>query len=241
MASRKTMSVAHWLDCKLPVGLYAGPFKRSLAWCDRRLSLNNCYKKCIRSSLGLADGAKSPPWVAEVYQIASLAAAVLLLVLAGVLPRGVSVVPAALALYRPLEILIFGINWIFVHTDPLHSHKRSLVSFLINIAEVVVFFAAAALGFGFVTCLDCHERPRLILAALYSSLRTTVTIGPTSLTSEPPNSSLSGLLLMGQIGISYFLAIVVIGHLAGALRERLSVKQSPRPQSETSTGVEAQQ
>jgi hypothetical protein len=223
------MAIAQWFNSKLPSGLYGGPLKRSLAWCDKRFSLNNWYDKRIRMKLCMAPDAKSPQWVAEVYQLGSFCVALVLLVLAGFLPRWLSVIVAAFALYRPFEILIFAINWVFIHSDPLHSYKRSLVSFLINIAEVVVFCAAASLGFGFVTCSSYEGGPRLILAALYSSLRTTVTIGPTSLTTEPPNSLWSGILLMSQIAASFFLAIVVIAHLAGALRERLTTKNNAGP------------
>ncbi len=209
-----------WLDRKLSAGLYRGPISRLVAWCDRSLSLNKLYKSYVRKRLCVPEGTKSPAWVSELYQCLSLGLAVVLLVVARFAPRWLSYTVATVALYRPLEILLFAVRWVFVHTDPLHSYKRSLAGFIINIAEVVVFYAAAYLGYGFV------NDPPLISTALYSSLRTTVTIGPTS-TAEPPGSWLAGTLIMTQIVVSYFLTIVVIANVVGTLRKKEVVEAKP--------------
>jgi len=202
-----------WLDRKLAAGLYTGPVRAFIAWADRCLSLNNRFKKYIRRRLAVPEGTKSPSWVSEFYQALSFAVAILLLLVARFAPPWAGLIAAAVALYRPFEIFLFAVAWVFVHFDPLHSYKRSLAGFITNLAEVVVFFAAAYLGFGLIAC------PPRMSTALYSSLRTTVTIGPAA-TAEPPNSWLGGTLVIAQIVVSYFLTIVVIASVVGALRKR---------------------
>jgi hypothetical protein len=209
-----------WLDRKLGPGLYTGPVRRLIDWADRCLSLNSLFKRFIRTRLSEPEGTKTPSWVSEFYQLLSFAVAILLLLVARFAPPWAGLIGAAVALYRPFEIFLFAVAWVFIHTDPLHSYKRSLAGFITNLAEVVVFFAAAYLGFGLI------ERPAQMSTALYSSLRTTVTIGPAA-TADPPNSWLGGTLLIAQIVVSYFLTIVVIASVVGALRKRDEARNRP--------------
>ena len=200
-----------WLDRKLSAGLYNGPVRLLIDWADRRLSLNGIFKRFIQTRLALPAGTKTPSWVSEFYQLSSFVVAILLLLVARFAPPWAGLISAMVGLYRPFEILLFAVAWIFIHTDPLHSYKRSLAGFLMNLAEVVVFFAAAYLGLGLI------EAPAHMSTALYSSLRTTVTIGPAA-TADPPASWLGGTLLIAQIVVSYFLTIVVITSVVGVLR-----------------------
>ena len=202
-----------WLDRTLSAGLYTGPLRSLIDWADRHLSLNGVFKRFIRARLGVSAGTKTPSWVSEFYQLSSFVVGILLLLVARFAPPWAGLISAVVALYRPFEIFLFATAWIFIHTDPLHSYKRSLAGFIMNLAEVVVFFAAAYLGLGLIEC------PAHVSTALYSSLRTTVTIGPAA-TADPPTSSVGGALLMAQISVSYFLTIVVIASVVGALRKR---------------------
>ena len=83
-----------------------------------------------------------------------------------------------IALYRVCDIALFAVNWVFVHAGWLLSTKRSLAMFLINLVEVIVCYPIIAISFG---CLRCSQFSDL-MAVLYSSLRTTVTIRPASST-----------------------------------------------------------
>lgn len=133
------------------------------------------------------------------------------------------------ALYRLFDITLFAVNWVFVHAPWLLSSKRSLVGFIINIAEVVIFYTVTSISFG---CIDCSQSAST-LSALYSSLRTTVTIGPIS-GYELPKHWLCVVFLMTQIVISYFLAIVVIADVIGLLPKRDESLSPPSTQTRSS-------
>src|SRR4029434_11302509 len=59
-------------------------------------------------------------------------------------------------------------------------------------------------------CISCSKRSDL-MRELYSSLRTTVTIGPSE--AYEPHQEGCMFLVMTQIALSYFLAIVVIANI----------------------------
>lgn len=214
-----------WINRCCPNGIFNGPLARTLSWCDSHLSLNGYWNRFVRSRLGIPYDKKNPPWVSEVYLCASFLLGSVFVALAPAIPKCVAMGIAVVALYRPIEIMVYAINWIFISKGMIHSHKRSLAGFLVNIAEVVIFFAASYLGFGLVQ----GDSP--IATALYSSLRTTVTIGPTS-TAEPPGCPFGGFLIILQVAISYFLSIVVIAGVVGALRNRDVVRRDEDAQQE---------
>lgn len=207
------MGVIKWLDHKLPDGLYRGKLRGWLERCELWLSLCYHLQMFVKGNLKIQEGEKVPEWVAELYQLFSLLVGIVLLIVAQFVPDFLHWAILIPALYRPFEILLFAVNWIFVHTGPLHSYKRSLAGFGVNILELVVYFAAAYLSSG------CIQSPTRISTALYSSLRTLVTIGPIG-TSEPPISWFCGALIMAQILIAYFLTIVIVANVVGALRRR---------------------
>lgn len=114
-------------------------------------------------------------------------------------------------LYRSFEILLFAINWVFSHSQSLHSYERSLIAFGINVLELVICFAVVYLGSG---CIQCNGS---ISTALYSSLRTVVTIGPVE---TFKSSLLCDSLVMAEVAVAYLLTIVVVANVVGKLRER---------------------
>ena len=203
----------HWLNSKLGNGIFKGHFAPCVAWSASHLSLNSRWKKLIRGRLSISGCEKSPHWVSELYLCASFVIGVVFLLIVQFVPPWLAYVVAGIALYRTFEIALFAADWIFTAKDPLHSYKRSLAGFMVNIAEVVVFFAVTYMGFGFL-----QGRPS-ISTALYSSLRTTVTIGPIS-TIEPPYCWFAGAVIMYQIAVSYFMVVVVMAAVVGSLEKR---------------------
>lgn len=128
-----------------------------------------------------------------------------------------------IVLYRLGEITLFAVNWIFRHAGALLSPQRSLAGFLVNITEVILLYAISYLSFA---CMACSQRFS-ILTALSSSLRTTITIGPHNSLRDLPQYPLCGSLLMTQMGISYFLTIVVIASIIGILPKRDDISTPP--------------
>ena len=137
-----------WLDRTFENGIFEGPFKNIIVWCDRYLSLHNGFDKFVKGHLGLPSEQKAPVWSSEMYQMLFLIFGIVLLVAAYSGYVWLSCLSAIAALYRPFEIIVFAIRWVFASKDPPHSYLRSLAGFTINIVEVIVFFAAAYIGFG---------------------------------------------------------------------------------------------
>jgi len=209
-----------WLDQVFKEGIFEGPFRHAVLWCDGHLSCNNKFNQLVKARLGISSKDKAPIWSSEFYQILSLTFALVLLIVASISHIWLSYLSAALALYRPFEIMVFAMGWVFAPKDPIHSYRRSLAGFVVNIVEVVIFFAAAYIGFDFVR--GCSS----ILTAIYSSARIAVTIGPFK-SAEPPESLFGGILIMAQITVSYFLVIVVIASIIGALRREQAQRDVP--------------
>jgi hypothetical protein len=214
------MKLADWLSRLYPKGIYAGPVRALFVWSYKNLSIGARIKARVRARLQLGKEDKTPPSLAEGYQLVSVAVALGLLVVADVSPWPVSWIIATAAMYRPLEIVVLTVHWILIDEDKIHSYSRALVLFGGNIVEVVLFFAAAYVALG------CVTGPNTAATAVYSSLRTSVTIGPIS-TLQMPNSACCGGLIAIQIGISYFLAVMVIAHAVGNLRRRESAPKPP--------------
>ena len=203
--------IAKWLDQWVHAGIYRGPIKHFIERYEK-LSLNSALKRRIRTALNLTVE-KTPEWVSEIYQLLSFVIAIALLIAARFAPQPVGYIVGFVALYRPLEIFLFSLSWVFIDSGPVHSYKRSLAGFIVNLAEVVIFYSAAYIGFA---CISGKEP---ISTALYSSVRILVTIGPVA-TAEPPESILCGALIITQIIISYFLIVISVSSVVGALRER---------------------
>src|SRR3990172_3779800 len=46
-------------------------------------------------------------------------------------------------LYRTLDIFLFAVGWVFVHRGALHSNRRSLLGFMLNLLELAILSASA--------------------------------------------------------------------------------------------------
>jgi hypothetical protein len=125
-----------WLSKALRNGLWFRPFTNLLTFLNNRVSLSNRLKRWL-SHEGI-----NPPGAAELYQLFWLFSLLFwLLVIDREVPwlsqpwvRGIAM---AIAAYRIFEILIFALHWVFSAKDEqLHSTRRSLALFLINIIEI---------------------------------------------------------------------------------------------------------
>jgi len=161
--------------------------------------------------------------LSEVYQLIFLAAVPGLWAWLFLRPRQVPWI-AGIAIYRLWDIFTFALRWAIVERGaPLISKARSLMGFLLNLVEVVLYYAIATAALNCLTSA-AEELPPIpkILAATYSSLRTVTTIGPSSdIVLEPLNHNHGrecGVLLTSEVVIAFFLIVVVITSLLGAVR-----------------------
>lgn len=88
---------------------------------------------------------KLRPSVAEVYQLVMF---VIILVALWQMPNAAGQplwwrILIIVALYRAWEILIYGLKWLLVDEDPLHTYRRSLVCFVINLFEISTIYTIA--------------------------------------------------------------------------------------------------
>lgn len=208
----------------LPDGVYQPYFRSWFISVEECFSINYRIRARVRQDLKLS---KTPRWVSECYQLGSLVFAIVLCAIAASVSGVSAVVVVFLSLYRPLEMFIFLVNWIFAHEDPLHSYKRSLAGFGVNVVEIVLYFAAAYVAAG---CVDS------VAVSLYSSLRTVVTIGPTAVCEASSCLRCVGLLA-AQIGVAYFLIVVVVASAIGGGGPRPVVRNIYPRSDDTSSSV----
>lgn len=151
-------------------------------------------------------------WLSEVYQAVVVSAMIWALWSP---PREmILMVLVWLAVYRPAEILIFLLKWV-LETEPVVHLHRSLLAFIVNQGEVILCFAVLFREF------RCGaESPG---NALYNSLRTAVTIGPTDAIKR------CEWLVAAEIVVAYLLTVVVIAAVVGRIGRRQESVSSREP------------
>jgi hypothetical protein len=99
------------------------------------LSLNNHWQRWVKRSLSLE---RSPMWAAEMFQMAVLAVAALLISFRLPIASVSSYTAAFFAAYRLIDIAVFALAWLLVHRGAVKDFRRSFVTFLLNLAEVAL-------------------------------------------------------------------------------------------------------
>jgi hypothetical protein len=138
-------------------------------------------------------------WLAEVYQ--GLIVALMLWALWRPPSGSILTILLGVAFFRPFEILVFILDCVLAK-EAIVSPQRSLVGFIVNQVETVMCFAVLLSHFG------CVKGPA---RALYNSLRTAVTIGPTD--------DVQGCyrLVGAEIIVAYLLTILVVAAVVGKI------------------------
>ena len=148
------------------------------------------------------------PAAAEIYQLASVATGAAIVGTGW----GPSWIVAAIAIYRIGDIWLNATWWSFVRAPlPVLNAKRSLGMFLVNLVEVVIWYAVLGIAAGCAKSGTLVERTR----AVYSSLRTTVTIGPIE---HFDDGAACMSLHMVQIVESFFISALIIASLLSAIQ-----------------------
>lgn len=105
----------------------------------KSLSLSRALAHRLSKGAGPAPG-KVHAWLGDAYVTLCLCAEIVLAVLAtdASLPGWLRWSMALLVGYRLFELGVFLLSWLLVDAGPLHSYRRSIISFSINIAEVAL-------------------------------------------------------------------------------------------------------
>jgi len=163
--------------------------------------LNELFK---RKSLG-------GPWVSEVYLLLNI---LIGLCWIAVIERpvltaiGWIVLGLIVVFYRIFETLLFILHWLIVAEGPVESYRRSLLSFLINLFEIGIFFAIAYL------LLDCFDPPQDAWSALSKSVCSVFSLKKMSGLCEV---GWSKALALFQLCISWTLVVLILANVVGAI------------------------
>lgn len=196
-------SVLARLHARWPLGLFHGLVFPLLDVVRRWLTPYWYFRRLVRWLMGIAaEGReKMPPFAAELYQAMWLLILVILVVVSP------SQIAGWVALFRVYDIAIFSLYWILVSDEVLHIYQRSLAGFMMNLVEVVVLFAVAFMAF---SCVS----PTARWSAIYNSLRTVVTVGPSVSFTEVPACT---ALIVAELTLAYTLTVIVVASLAGKM------------------------
>lgn len=182
-------------------------------------SFNRIIIKIYRHQNKLSKVDKVPPFISEIYQVIFLLTGIFSFFYFSPSVRHISIVSIILVIilfYRTYDIFMFSINWIFLPGLRSHSILRNLAGFILNLLELIVYFASLYLAFGFYN---------KIFIAFYSSLRISFSFEP-FINCEPfikyPNLETNYIflfLVIYQIFVSAFLLIVVISNIVGTIKQ----------------------
>lgn len=120
--------------------------------------------------------------------------------------------------YRLFEILVFILNWIFVHEVPVHSYRRSIAGFFLNVVELSLYVSVISLLGG------CVPTPIGKYALIHEHLVGIFTLNLPKMKTYPGCQVLSS----GEFFLSLLLILVVISSLVGAIaRGEVGTDQEP--------------
>ncbi len=165
------------------------------------LSLNflaKCLARCVTSK------EKTPAYISEIYQ-----ALMLIIGFLGVITNVLNVnLLFALSIYRPSEIVVFSLRWVFLETDRLHSYKRSILGFLFNLVEIAIFFSIAS------RLTSCSGSGTDAFGLFVSHMFGIVTFNRPEYLLQDQQCNIYVLL---EISIAAFLILIVLANLVGLL------------------------
>ncbi len=152
------------------------------------------------------------PWVSEAYQFLVVAGGLAWLAFLQqpvLTARGWLYFGTAIALYRPLEILLFSLHWLFVAEKPVVRYTRSLAGFLVNLAEIALFFPIAFF------LLDWYDGYPSRSSAIGASFKALVSLEPPSILADTSAARTLGWI---QVLIAWVLLVLILGNVVGAIQ-----------------------
>lgn len=203
-----------WLNDKLSDGFYF-PLMITAISLLQKCTINYQAGRYVREKIAPS---KKPKWVSELYQCLFLVPGFFAFIFSECWIRieYLSYPIIVIFSYRIFEILIFILNWIFVaeKEELLHSHRRSIAGFLLNIIEVDIYFSI-------ITIWSCDLKDTIKLNIFYKHI-----VG--ILTLSPPDTERT-ILSLGELFVSALLILVVLGTLVNTLaREEIDTTKKKR-------------
>jgi len=195
----------------LKEGFWFPAFQRLINFHYTRLSLGFRFKNW------LTVGDEAPRGAAELYQILVILLGAGLLALVSStnpLPDWLAVTATIVAVYFTGDLLVFSLHWTFVADRKLKSYRRSLATFLLNLAvQVPLFFTLLYSANG---CLTSAMPP---WSALYSTLASVLSIQLPTLKAEPVCAAFAHY----QVFVATIVLGIIVASIVGAvIREEKS-------------------
>lgn len=136
------MSLLRSLNEKFEEGIYKKFFNILNTY-----TFNSFVNALIKEKSGYEKERKGPPWVSEFCQMTFIVAGLIFyLLIRQVVPSEIAcLIVLILFGYRLYEINVFTINWILDDKKPLYSYSRSLICYILNLFEIVLYVSLLSL------------------------------------------------------------------------------------------------
>ena len=115
---------------------------------------------------------------------------------------------AGFALYRPLDIFLFTLDWLFVKENPVKSFRRSLSTFLLNMVEIGIYFSIVYILF------NSSISNQTVWITVMANIKAVFVLEKLSGLSD--NTILNNLGSI-QLVLSWFLYVVILANVVGSL------------------------
>lgn len=206
-----------WLRTTLKEGFWFPAFRYFVDRAYKRISLGNWFNRW------LTDGERAPSGATELYQF------VLILIGAGwlfmvnrpahpIFASQIFQVPGFFAALYPItELFLFSLHWTFVATGELHSIRRSLAAFLLNLFELAIYFSIAFALAG------CSKNYTAGWAAFYDNFRSIFNLELVAVR----ETAVCQFSAHYEIVVAATLLVIIIASLVGAVvRPEKQVKEN---------------
>jgi hypothetical protein len=196
-----------WLSLKLQKGFWFPCVTKALSFLYEKYSLGYRFKVWLKND------SENPSGASELYQACWLLIALLWIsfiwwpneLLSEAWARYIGV---AVAGYRVSEIMLFALHWIFVsETEKLHSIRRSLAGFILNIVEIALYTSLV------VIFTNCEVQAESQWHIVYSHLSAAFGL------SLPPTAQPVGCRMVAhaQLAVSSVLFSIAVASLVGGV------------------------
>lgn len=192
-------------------GIYIGALKILLPLASKVSIIYQIKKFAKRRKVTDAKKEKALPWVSEIIQIIYVFTLLLLtyITVEKNIDGAVIIYMATFVFaYRSVEISIFLLEWIFVAETAIHSYRRSVAGFLVNVFEI------SLISTYFSWLLKCNSFDN-VWEMLYAHLQANFTFSPPSAASHKLSCiGLASTELVLSVLIVLAALASIVGHLS---------------------------
>ena len=113
-----------------------------------------------------------------------------------------------IALYRPMDIFLFTLDWLFVKEKPVENFRRSLAMFLLNMLEIGLYFSIVYI---------LNNSSKSIVSVWSVVVRSVEAVFGLKYMADLNETYLNSMFSTIQIVISWFLYVVILANVVGSI------------------------